>query len=406
MRRYRRSLGAWLSVIAVAAFTAMTMGAAPASAADTSPIVVGGVWSQASFAGADMGAKAAFNAFNAAGGLHGRKIKFVGMQEDNASSTQDIAAAKTLVNDHVFAVVPVTTSAWVGGPILAKAGIPYFGWAITPTWWGSKNGFSFDAAVAPSPSTSPQWANQMVFLCKATPGGCRGKTVAIITFNSASGIETMQADAAMWKQLGAKVVAQNSSILAPPAVVSDFTPYVQQVLSSNHGKQPDIVEQLLTPQNDVGVISELNHSGFTGTDFNYSLYDPRAVSVAKGSDTLIGFAPWEQKSAGVALMTKRVKATDPSAILSQAVETGYWSAELFIAGLEKAGPSATPQSLIKVLNSGFTFSVPGAVGQQTFPAAHTQGNNCGSVVSSTGTKFNLVLPLTCVARTKNPLYKG
>jgi branched-chain amino acid transport system substrate-binding protein len=401
-----RPFRAWLLAIALGVSTVMAIGGGSASAAETSPIVVGGVWSQANFAGADVGAKAAFNAFNAAGGLRGRMINFVGMQEDNSNSTQDIAAAKTLVNDHVFAVVPVTTSAWVGGPILAKAGIPYFGWAITPTWWGSQNGFSFDAAVPPSPSTSPQWANQMVFLCKATPGGCRGKTVAIVTYNAASGIETMQADAAMWKQLGATVVDQNSSILAPPAVVSDFTPYVQQVLSSNHGKQPDIVEQLLTPQNDVGVISQFNHSGFTGSDFNYSLYDPRAVSVAKGSNTLIGYAPWEQTSAGVALMTKRVKATDPTAVLSQAVETGYWSAELFIAGLQKAGPSVTPQSLIKVLNSGFTYGVSGAVGVQTFPAAHTQGNNCGSVVASTGTKFKLVLPLTCVTRTKNPLYKG
>jgi hypothetical protein len=51
-----------------------------ASAKNTAPIVVGGIWSQASYTGADIGAEAVFNAFNAAGGLDGRKIKFIGMQ--------------------------------------------------------------------------------------------------------------------------------------------------------------------------------------------------------------------------------------------------------------------------------------------------------------------------------------
>src|SRR5277367_417421 len=83
-----------------------------AGAAAKKPIVVGGIWTQSSFSGADVGAEAAFNAFNAAGGLDGRKIRFVGMQDDAASSAQSITAAKTLINQGVVAVVPVVSSAF------------------------------------------------------------------------------------------------------------------------------------------------------------------------------------------------------------------------------------------------------------------------------------------------------
>jgi hypothetical protein len=104
-------------------------------------------------------------------------------------------------------------------------------------------------------------------------------------------------------------------------------------------------------------------------------------------------------------MTKRVQATSPTVALSQSVEIGYISAELLIAGLKKAGPSVTSKSLIKTMNSNFTFGVPGLIGSQTFPAAHTENLNCFSVVHSNGTAYTVAVPLSCVARSKSPLYK-
>jgi len=404
MRRSWRGIAAAASVLTFSVTSAITMNGV-AGAANTTPINVGGVWSQADFVGADVGAEAAFNAFNAAGGLDGRKIHFIGMQDDGANTTTDLAAAKTLVNDHVFAVLPVLTQAWVGGPILAKAGIPYFGWGVSPAWWNSQNGFSPTDAVPPTPSTSPTWANQKLIFCKAVPGGCKGKTVALMAENNQASIVSMQSDAAQWKATGAKVVAQISSIPNAPAVVTDWAPFAQQVLTSNAGGQPDIIEQILPASESVGANAQFNESGFKGVDFNFTLYDPAAITVDKGSVTALNFAPWQQNSAAVKLMTQRVEATSPTTALSQSVEIAYISAELFIAGLKKAGPSVTSKSLIKTLNSNFTFGVPGLIGSQTFPAAHTENLNCFSVVSSNGVKYSVAVPLSCIARSKNPLYK-
>ena len=153
----------------------LLIAAAPTAGASGSPIVVGGVWSAATYAGADIGAEAAFDAFNAAGGLNGRKIKFIGMQEDGQSQTGDVNAAKALVNDHVVAVVPVVTEAWQAGSVLAKAGIPYFGWGISTGWWDSNNGFSFGGAVPPDPHDYPSISSTSAVFCKALGGTARAR---------------------------------------------------------------------------------------------------------------------------------------------------------------------------------------------------------------------------------------
>jgi branched-chain amino acid transport system substrate-binding protein len=373
--------------------------------ASKGPIVVGGVWSAATYAGTDTGAQAAFDAFNAAGGLDGRKIKFVGMQDDAQSNTQDLTAAENLVNDHVFAVVPVATSSWDAGTVLAKANIPYFGMSIDTSWWKQDNGFSIIGANPPNASTLKTETDSVAVICKAVTGGCHGKTVAIIGTNDTASQENISNDAAQFERAGAKVVAQQSSIPDPPAVVSDYTPYADQLLSSNGGKQPDIIQQVLPPEGDVAMIAQLRNLGFKGSDFNFSLYDPRAVAVAQGSDTLVTFEPWEANTPAVTTMRKRVLAVDPHALLGQATLIGYYSAEMFIAALQKVGPTATPQSMIKALNSGFTFGVPGGIGTTTFPQDHEALSTCLSVVTSNGKVYKVAVPLTCPSLIPNPLYK-
>jgi branched-chain amino acid transport system substrate-binding protein len=404
MRISLKALRACVAGGAVLAATVMATGGV-ASAKNTSPIVVGGVWSQASFTGADVGAEAVFNAFNAAGGLDGRKIKFIGMQDDAQSPTQDLTAAKTLVQDHVMAVVPVITSAWAGAKVLAQAGIPYFGWSISPDWYASENGFSYDGAVAPTTSTDPLWANTGPLVCKALAGGCKGKTVVLLSENAQSAVSSMNNFADQLKLAGAKVVGELSTIPAAPAVVSDFAPYVQQALTSNKGGAPDIVDQLLTPTQDIGVLSTLRADGFKGLDLNYTLYDPRVVSLAAGGDTLVGQIAYQQKTPAVIKMISQLQATSSTVILGAAAESGYITAEMFVDALKKVGPSVTSASLTKELNKGWTYSGDGLTGSETFPAAHTGPGHCSSIVHSNGTVYTVAVPLTCVPVTKNPFYK-
>lgn len=405
MKRSLRLLGTSLGVTALG-LTGLVANASAASSAAKAPIVVGGVWTASTYTGGQIGAEAAFNAFNASGGIDGRTIKFIGMQNDTNSTTGDLTAAKALVADGVTAVVPVLTEAWEAGSVMEKAGIPFFGWGISTGWWGYDNGFSFVGSVPPAPKDEKKVGSVANVLCKSIGTSCKGKTVALVAINNASAINSLQLFAAEWKQAGAKVVTELTSIPEPPAVVSDYTPYIDQILTSNAGKQPDIVQQLLPPVDDIGVIAGLDQSNFTGKDFNFSLYDPRAVGVAKGSYTLVSFAPWEQKSTAIETMTKEVDATSSTAIHGQPAEAGYWSAMEFIAAIKqvaKKGLPITSANITKVLNEGWTFSVSGGTGPVTFPAAHMAGGGCDSVVSSNGTAYSVVLPLYCPPIEPNPL---
>jgi len=405
MNRTLRLTTALMALGALVSGSAFVAVGTSAASTTKSPILVGGVWSASTYTGADAGAQAAFKAFDASGGLDGRMIKFVGMQDDAQSNTQDLTAAKNLVNQHVFAVVPVATSSWVAGSVLAAAKIPYFGMSIDTNWWNQANGFSIIGANPPGPTTLKVETDSVSVICKAVTDGCKGKTVAIIGTNDTAAQENMKNDAAQYARAGAKVVAQLASIPDPPAVVSDYTPYADQLLSSNSGKQPDIIQQVLPPESDASMISELENLGFKGNDFNFSLYDPRAVAIAKGSDTLVTFEPWEANTPAVQTMRQRVLAVDPKAILGQATLIGYWSAEMFIAALKKAGPNATPASTIKALNSGFNFGVSGGIGTTTYPQDHTALSTCLSVVTSNGKAYHVAVPLTCPALIPNPLYK-
>jgi ABC-type branched-subunit amino acid transport system substrate-binding protein len=405
MRYAVRRISQSLAICTVAAASLTVASGTAIGATSKAPIVVGGVWSASTYAGTDIGAEAAFKAFNASGGLDGRMIKFIGMQDDAQSNTQNLTATKNLINDHVFAVVPVATSSWVSGPLLAKANIPYFGMSINTNWWGENNAFSVIGSNPPSPTTLKTETDSVAVICKAVPGGCHGKTVAIIATNDSAAKENAANDAAQFRRAGAKVVAEQSSIPDPPAVVSDYTPYADQLMSANSGKQPNIIQQVLPPTADVAMIAELRNLGFKGTDFNFSLYDPRAVSVAKGSDTLVTFEPWEANTPAVNTMKQRVLAFDPKASLGQPTLIGYYSAELFIAALKKAGPNATSQSMTKALNSGFTFGVPGGIGTTTYPQDHHAVSTCLSVVTSDGKAYKVAVPLTCPALIPNPLYK-
>jgi ABC-type branched-subunit amino acid transport system substrate-binding protein len=392
----------WLKVGVVSlAVSSMVAGlGGVADAANTKPIVVGGIWTQSSFSGADVGAKAAFNAFNAAGGLDGRKIKFVGMQDDAASSAGSITAAKALVNQGVVAVVPVVSSAFDASSVLSKAQIPWFGWGVTPNFGESSYGFSF---IGSDTDPNGKYAGDSVspmcnaYAAKMHTKGCKGVTVAVVGEDENASKSSVLTHSGQWKKLGAKVVLQQTTMPGQPAVISDFSPYANQIMTSASGKPPAIVDAPVNPTQNIGLYSALSKQSYSGMFEGYTLYDPKAVAIAKGSYTQIQFAPWQQNTPAVAKMTSGVMAVSPTQAKSQAVEAGYISAQMFIAALKKAGPNFTGKSLAAAINKGWTFSIPGLAGSITYPAAHTRGGGGAAIVYSNGTAYTVASPITTYA---------
>ena len=134
--------GALLAACGNAPFATSTAGNAAGVSADK--IVVGGLASltgplPADFAPAIAGAEAYFDTVNAHGGVNGRKIDLAYRIDDQSDPSSDAATARTLVEqDHVFAVVPVATPSFSGGPFLASHDVPTFGLNVNPNadWAG------------------------------------------------------------------------------------------------------------------------------------------------------------------------------------------------------------------------------------------------------------------------------
>jgi branched-chain amino acid transport system substrate-binding protein len=368
----------------------------------------GGVYYKTYYAGADDGFNARLKRENDAGGVDGHKLVLDTMLDDNNVGDQDLTAVKTLVEqDHVFAVAPVVTSALAAANYLESAKVPFFGWSIEPRWCGLNWAFGFegddcDLTKAPLALNFPP-AFQSLF----ADGTVQNHTVAMMTEDVVSSITATTQFADVWRSAGAKVVLVDSSIPSPPAVVGDFTPYAEKVLTSNNGQPPDMIEIIGGFGTTVGLDKKLVQLGYKGKVVGFTDYDPRVRGTTPGIITLMQYAPFEQSDIpAVAQMISDLKAFKPGIVMSQSVASGYWTADFLIAALKKAGPNLSREALYNAINSGFTYDNHGAMTPVVWPVAHELIQVGTALVQDAGTSYKVLVPLTPQGFIKNPLLKS
>jgi ABC-type branched-subunit amino acid transport system substrate-binding protein len=352
-----------------------------------------------SFADADLGAKALFKEVNDAGGVNGRKINYLGSKDDAGDPSQGPGLARAIVQqDKAFAVVPVVSPVFQP-TYLVQQQIPFFGWGINPAFCNNDFGFGLNGCVVPAAPQDLVTTAPAVVVGKALGDG-KGKTVAILANDDAAGTSGIDVIKTAYVAAGFDVVYAKASV--PDAPVSDWTPYVSAVMASNKGQAPDIMDYGTQLPDVVGMRTAMNRAGFHGLSVDPVAYAPQLLQSSATSAGLqneyveLQFAPFEANTAAMTKMIQSIKAvggTDNN--LTEAAAVGYWSADLFVAGLKQAGRNLTQASLTKALNSNFKFSVAGGLGEIQFPADHTAVSPCGSLVQVQGSKYVQVVPLTC-----------
>jgi len=368
-------------------------GAAAVRGVTANSITVGGLGFAQYYGDSAIGAEARFKAQNKAGGVYGRKIKFVGFKDDQSSTTVDAQMGKELVEqDQVFAVVPVVSITLAAGSYFAQQHVPFFGWGISPQFIGNKWGYSFAGAV-----TSPNWEITVhgAEIAKVLHKSPKTLTMAIIGENSQASTESLKPLEYAMKSIGYNVVYSQGPLPAAPAVVSSYTPYVQQLMTSDNGQPPDVIMEVISATN-VGLQPALEAAGYKGAMVNYIQYSPATVAAAKGAYVYLQFAPYQAATTNpaVATMIKQVKAVAPNAPLTQGIEAGYFAADQFIAALKKAGKNLTPTTFEKAANS-MTYQIKTTVGPTSFPKGHTVPTSCGSMVTSNGTTWKVAYAYLC-----------
>jgi branched-chain amino acid transport system substrate-binding protein len=377
------------------AATPTTTAPAPAGVrgvTDTS-IKVGGLGYSAVYGGADVGARARFQRANAAGGVNGRTVDYLGFTDDGGDPTAGTAAAQKLVEqDGVFAVVPTVTPDLAGSTYLVQQKVPYFGWALSSNFCGNRYAFGFTGCPVPKNVTSNAWP---LLISKVLPSGANGRAVAIVTENTPSGQYDITALSSAAESVKFRVAYAKPSLGSP--ATPDYDAVAKEVLTSNNGGIPDVVFVLGSASNVLGMQQALTTNGFLGLFTNQIEYAPNLVAPAVSAVVLTQTAPTETANDNPAMkqLVTDVQTIAPDQPIDQSVIAGYWSADLFLAAVQKAGKNLTPASLERAANTKFTYRVPNTVGPTTFPAAHSVPSPCGALVSSNGTAYAIKVPYTC-----------
>lgn len=362
-----------------------------------------------SFAATEVGAKARLDRANAEGGVNGRKIEFVGAEDDGFDKAKNIAAARKLAQqEDVFAVLPVNSPAFSGAKFLQQQNVPYFGWGYSaPEWCGPTTAFSFDGCAG-SATPGTQSAGFFSALIEAT-GPAKGRTVALMGHDDPNTKAVDKIGKASATELGFKVVTVQDTV-PQASVPTDWSPYVNRLLRSDGGKAPDIVFSSMATPFNAGLFGALKDAGFKGTlldGISYNdatLKNPQVRKAFEGAYVSAPIEPLVSDSDAARQMRADLeKATGKKGKdfeWSQDMGVGYAIADVFLKVLEKAGEDLTAESFLQAAQN-ITIESPYG-GPLAFPANHKAPNGCQSLVRVVNGGWKLAAPLTC----KTFDYKG
>jgi branched-chain amino acid transport system substrate-binding protein len=391
------------SGVAVAGTSARPAGQTRGVTDDT--ITVGGLGYAAFFQDSAVGAQARFDKANSNNEIPGgRKINFLGFRDDGSDQNKDLDEGRKLVQeDQVFAVVPVITPVLGASDFFAQNKTPFIGWGIASGFCENPFGFGFSGCLTPEdPKTAASTWGELIKKGNFD-GNTKGKTAAVISEDNdsgASGIKTISASA---RAGGFKVVYSKNPVPPLPATVSDYTPFANEIMSSNRGEPPDVVFLTMAANNVTGLQNKLLELGYQGVLTNAVGYDPRLAAQHVGSSVYIQFNAFESAQQGNTAMQEiidDVRAVKPDQLLTQPVLMGYLSADMFVQMLKKTGRNLTEERFLRAANRNFKYDAKDLSGPVTFPAGHTRGGTCGTLVESEGSSYTIRVPFDCYKRVK------
>jgi ABC-type branched-subunit amino acid transport system substrate-binding protein len=370
------------------------------AAASGTPIVVGGL-QDGNYAGINTGFQARVARFNAAGGVDGRTIKFLGVLNDNDSPSADLSNTQTLVlKDHVFAVAPVADEVLTpaSATLLAQNSTPYIGWGTGVAWCG--NNWAFPVAGCEASSQYQSDANYLQAM-KAIGLTAKGMKAAVIGTNNSGGKIGTEGVAAVVAASGSDVTYAQASV--PQDGTTDYTPYVQAIMAGN----PGIVLLVVNFNTTIGLTAALRQAGYKGAIWNPDAYvpglltsQPQLAQVLNGSLVVAQFPPAEDKTAAVTQIQSDLKAIGAPTDYSLGEAVGWWSAEEFIQELQAtaAKGTLTQANFEKVINAGWSLKpIAGGLTDTTFPTDHTKPGGCFGTLVVDGTKYVQKVAYTCDA---------
>lgn len=365
-------------------------------------VKIGGIFFNVNFSGADVGAEARVKRANDEGGVNGRMIELVSVTHDNNDAGANLDEARRLVTqEEVFAITPMVTAAASGSvDFLLDENVPFFGWGIDPAFCGNEIGFGFTGCVT-DPNLQ-KGSNALGTVLKENFDGDSDKTVSIIGDDSDSGKGGLRLLTASLEDVGFTVPFAEATIPAPPATTSDFTPFVNDLMTSDDGGEPDVILVQLSNLDAAGLAGALKAAGFEGLIIT-PLYSPlllgseQAASDLDATATLVQIQPYEVEPKPEALqqMLDDVEAVSPGESLGLGLAAGYWAVDMFLSILEATGEDLTVETFLQTANDDFGWEAEGVIGPSSWPTNHDQPVPCAALPLVSSGAYVPNVDLTC-----------
>ncbi|MFD0854373.1 ABC transporter substrate-binding protein, partial [Actinomadura adrarensis] len=197
----------------------------------------------------------------------------------------------------------------------------------------------------------------------------------------------------------------SSAALPSQSPPQDWSPHVNKIMDSAGGGPPDVVVSVMAGAKfNAGLYTALKRAGYKGLITDATSYDPKVLEDPQTAQALDGvyaapqFEPYESSAPEIAQMKADLqKAGGGNVVPDQHMATGYWSADVFLKMLEKAGKDLTRDSFFKAVQN-FSYENKG-FGRINFPSGKTASNGCGALVRIQGGKFTVAQNLRCFDNT-------
>jgi ABC-type branched-subunit amino acid transport system substrate-binding protein len=410
VRRWGVVLGRIVAVvIAIVGVIVTVHGVAPISASAQEaptqdvppPLRVAGIADVELFRGAEVGARARLEALNAAGGIDGRRVEFLGVSDDHRDAATAAAETKRLVRDvGVDAVVPVLSSRFTDAGVLAEARVPAFGWGIAGGFCGSRWAFAITGCrAALLPREVPGiWGELVASVVRAR--GVSRPTAAIVT--EAAGVpRALDELRAVARAAGFRVTSAEAALGSGESAAAGVDAIGDAIVAAG-GDPPDAVFAV-AGYTAVGALQDaLRARSYAGVMTNLVQYSPALAAPAAGAYVLTEFATPESAPdnprmqeilAQLAPLT--TEAVTPSML------AGWFAADLWVRAVEEAGADASPARVAREA-ARLRYRVPRTVGPTRFPAAFVEPTSCGQLVTSDGAAFSVAAPYRCSGYVRVP----
>jgi ABC-type branched-subunit amino acid transport system substrate-binding protein len=347
------------------------------------------------FGEAEKGARARFERENAAGGVFGRKIDFIGMSDDASNAQQNADAGRKLAeNDKVFAVAPIVTAFSNYADPLCKNVVPGFGFGINAGMCKRANLFGYTGCLVPDKYSNMVAAGPFVDLLE----GSSNKSVMLLGMDSANSIRGIQNTAAGFERVGLEI-ADTYTKLQPGQPPADPSALVRKIMTADHGRPPAMVYHVTDFTNVTAMAQALAAAGYRGVQISAVGYDPRLTALTSLDKvyTMFQWLPFESSGdATVRQMTADLKKYGDGVALSLVAAMGWISADMMVAGMKKTGRNLTADTFLKALNSpDFHYGDGRFSGVTSWPQNHFYLVPCASATQLKDGEYRLSVPLTC-----------